>query len=340
MKRFKIALAGCGSMANQWVAYALTRDDTEIVALIDIVEENAKAMAERHGLSCGIYSDIAEGIGKSGANLVFDVTIPDAHKQIVTTALEMGCDVLGEKPMASSMEEAREMVRVAEKTGKTYAVMQNRRYLKQIRALRDFIASEAIGQPGFINADFFLGPHFGGFRDIMDSPLILDMAIHTFDQARFIIGGDPVSVYCHEFNPAGSWYKGNASAVCIFEFSDGSVFCYRGSWCAEGAQTSWESSWRITGSKGTALWDGTNPPYGEVVVPSDEKRFINEYRRLDAPLTWNGQEGHYGCFDEMFNALSEGRGAETDCRDNIKSMAMVFGALESVRTGQKVPLKI
>jgi len=340
MKRFRIALAGCGSMANQWVAYALTRDDTEIVALIDIVEENTKAMAERHGLSCGIYSDLEEAIRKSGANLVFDVTIPDAHKQIVTTALEMGCDVLGEKPMASSMEEAREMVRTAEKTGKTYAVMQNRRYLKQIRALRDFIASGAIGQPGFINADFFLGPHFGGFRDIMDSPLILDMAIHTFDQARFIMGADPVSVYCHEFNPAGSWYKGNASAVCIFEFSDGSVFCYRGSWCAEGAQTSWESSWRITGSKGTALWDGTNPPYGEVVVPSDEKRFINEFRRLEAPLTWQGQEGHFGCFDEMFNALLEGRRAETDCRDNIKSMAMVFGALESARTGRKVSLKI
>ncbi|MGI6704742.1 MAG: Gfo/Idh/MocA family protein [Clostridia bacterium] len=340
MKRFRIALAGCGSMANQWVAYALTRDDAEIVALIDIVEENAKAMAERHGLSCGIYSDLAEGIRQSGANLVFDVTVPDAHMQIVTTALKMGCDVLGEKPMASSMDEAREMVRTAEETGKSYAVMQNRRYLKQIRALRDFIVSGAIGQPGFINADFFLGPHFGGFRDVMDSPLILDMAIHTFDQARFITGADPVSVYCHEFNPAGSWYKGNASAVCIFEFSDGSVFCYRGSWCAEGAQTSWESSWRITGSKGTALWDGTNPPYGEVVVPSDEKRFINEYRRLDAALNWKGQEGHFGCFDEMFQALLEGRRAETDCRDNIKSMAMVFGALESARTGRKVSLKI
>ena len=41
----------------------------------------------------------------------------------------------------------------------------------------------------------------------MESPLLLDMAIHTFDQARFITGADALSVYCHEFNPAGSWYR-------------------------------------------------------------------------------------------------------------------------------------
>src|SRR5581483_10997567 len=141
----------------------------------------------------------------------------------------------------------KEVLRVAQKTGNTYSVMQNRRYLKQIRAFRDLLASEAIGTVGSIHADFFLGPHFGGFRDAMESPLIVDMAIHTFDQARFITGADPASVYCHEFNPPGSWYEGNASAICIFEMSDGSVFSYRGSWCAEGLNTSWESDWRVTG---------------------------------------------------------------------------------------------
>ena len=61
-------------------------------------------------------------------------------------------------------------------------------------------------------ADFFIGAHFGGFRDEMAHVLLLDMAIHTFDQARKILGADPVSVYCHEFNPAGSWYAGASSA--------------------------------------------------------------------------------------------------------------------------------
>ena len=338
MDYFRIAVTGCGGMANTWVKYALERQDAEIVALVDINEENARAFARRYRLNCGIYREIGEAIRMSGANLVFDVTIPEAHHYVVTTALEMGCHVMGEKPMASSMEEAREMVSAAEICGKMYAVMQNRRYLKHIRAFRELVRSGTIGKPGFVCADFFLGPHFGGFRDIMESPLILDMAIHTFYQARFITGADPVSVYCHEFNPPGSWYKGNAAAVCIFEFSNGSVFCYRGSWCAQGVPTSWESSWRITGSRGTAVWDGINPPYCEIVDSGDADKLMHDYKRVEAPYTWDGREGHEGCLDEMFNALLQERKAETDCSDNIKSMSMVFGALESAKKGQRILL--
>lgn len=105
-------------------------------------------------------------------------------------------------------------------------------------AIRDFLRAGLLGGIGQLSANFQLNPHFGGFRDEMESPLIADMAIHTFDAARFIMGKNPVSVYCKEFNPAWSWYKGDANAVCIFEMSDGSVFDYRGSWCANGLCTS------------------------------------------------------------------------------------------------------
>ncbi len=338
MAQFNIILAGCGSMANEWVRYTKSRSDASIAALVDISEENAKALAEKHEMDVPIYRGITEALDRTNANLVYDITIPKAHREIVTKAMAQGCAVFGEKPMAESLEDAKAMVEAAQNLEKHYSVMQNRRYLKQIRSLRELLAKDTLGPLGFVCADFFLGPHFGGFRDLMDSPLILDMAIHTFDQARFITGADPVSVYCHEFNPSGSWYKGNAAAACIFEMSDGSVFCYRGSWCAEGFPTSWESEWRITGSKGTALWDGASLPTCEVVVPSDEQGFNSELEQIPGNDTWDGREGHYGCLDEMFAALAEGRKAETDCADNIKSMAMVFGAIQSAREGKKIAL--
>jgi len=67
---------------------------------------------------------------------------------------------------------------------------------------------------------------------------------------------DPVSVFCQEWNPPGSWYDHDASAVAVFQLSDGIVFTYRGSWCAEGRNTSWESDWRVIGQKGSITWDG------------------------------------------------------------------------------------
>ncbi|MBB3109759.1 putative dehydrogenase [Paenibacillus phyllosphaerae] len=338
---YKVAVAGCGGMSNIWIDYAIARPDTEIVALIDIQEQSAAAMRDRKGLSCGIYTDLATAIRESGATIVFDVTIPASHYEIGSTAMQLGCHVFGEKPLAETMADCNELVRIAEQTGRTHAIMQNRRYDSRIRALRAMIESGTIGKPGFAGADFFIGAHFGGFRDAMASPLLLDMAIHTFDQARLILGADPVSVYCQEFNPPGSWYAGHAAAVCIYEMSDGSIFNYRGSWCAEGAPTSWEAQWRITGEKGTAIWDGHGDPYAEVVAEGDQSgKFMKEYQRVEASSAEFAQAraGHNGCLDEMFDSLAEQRPAETDSRDNRYSMAMVLAALESAKTGRKVSL--
>ncbi|MCL6457010.1 MAG: Gfo/Idh/MocA family oxidoreductase [Gorillibacterium sp.] len=335
--KYKVAVVGCGSMAHTWIDYARKHPDTEIVALVDIQLNAAQAMAQKYELTCLTCTDIAEALQQTEANLIFDITIPASHHAISTTAMQTGCDVFGEKPLAQTMEECNDIVRISELTGRTHSVMQNRRFDPRIRSLRKLIETGTIGKPGYVGADFFLGPHFGGFRDLMDSPLLLDMAIHTFDQARMILKADPVSVYCQEFSPAGSWYAGNAAAICIFEMSDGSIFCYRGSWCAEGVPTSWEGDWRITGERGTALWDGHSFPYAEVIAAGDQTgKFTCDYTRVEGETLELVNTFHHGCLDEMFAALEEQRLAETDCKDNRFSMAMVFAALESARTATKV----
>ncbi|MEK4474490.1 Gfo/Idh/MocA family oxidoreductase [Paenibacillus sp. FSL R7-0048] len=337
--QYRVVVAGCGGMANAWIEYALLRPDTKIVALVDIRLESAEAMAVKHGISCLTFTDIKQAIQETAANLIFDVTVPGSHFNISSTALELGCNVFSEKPLAETMEECNKIVEISERTGNAHAVMQNRRYDPRIRSLRKIIESGTIGRTGFIGASFFLGAHFGGFRDVMKSPLLLDMAIHTFDQARFISGANPVSVYCQEFNPPGSWYEGNASAVCIFEMSDGSIFTYQGSWCAEGASTSWEASWRVNGEKGTAIWDGHELPYAEVVTAGDQSdKFIRDVKRVNGENVEMSKTFHQGCLDEMFLSLAEQRPAETNCRDNRYSMAMVFGALESAESGRKIDL--
>ncbi|MEK5396825.1 oxidoreductase [Paenibacillus sp. VTT E-133280] len=337
--QYRVAVAGCGGMANAWIEYALSRSDIQIVALVDIRLESAQAMAAKHEIPCLTFTDIKLAIQETDANLVFDVTVPGSHFNISSTALELGCNVFSEKPLAETMEECNKIVEISERTGNAHAVMQNRRYDPRIRSLRTIIESGTIGRTGFIGASFFLGAHFGGFREVMASPLLLDMAIHTFDQARFISGANPVSVYCQEFNPPGSWYEGNASAVCIFEMSDGSIFTYQGSWCAEGASTSWEAAWRINGEKGTAIWDGHDLPYAEVVATGDQSdKFIRDVERVNGEVIAMNKTFHHGCLEEMFLSLAEERPAETNCRDNRYSMAMVFGALESAKTGRKINL--
>lgn len=331
--RHRIVVVGCGDMANTWVKYAIDRSNAEIVGLVDIRIESAQAMAEEYQLFCPVFSRLEEAIQATKATLVFDITPPSSHHQVATTAMKLGCDVLSEKPLAATPEQCRGTVEVSKQTGRTHSVMQNHRFTPSIVAFRELIASGVIGKPGYAGVDFHQGPHFGGFRAIMDNPLLLDMAVHTFDQARKILGADPVSVYCHEFNPPGSWFKGNASAVCVFEMSNGAVFCYRGSWCSEGGSTSWEGDWRVTGEKGTAIWNGIHPPYAEVARQRNDGI---AHVRIDPELPPFTHTHHYGCLDEMFDALENNRPAETDCRNNIYSMLMVLAAIESARTGNKI----
>lgn len=160
--QYRVAVAGCGGMANAWIEYALSRSDIQIVALVDIRLESAQAMAAKHGIPCLTFTDIKQAIQETEANLVFDVTVPGSHYSISSTALEHGCNVFSEKPLAETMEECTKIVEISERTGNAHAVMQNRRYDPRIRTLRGLIESDTIGRVGYIGASFFLGAHFGG----------------------------------------------------------------------------------------------------------------------------------------------------------------------------------
>ena len=340
MSRLRAVLVGCGRMSHAWLGLLAGRDDIEIIGLVDPDTAAAERKNGKYALGASIFSDLGEALEAMRPDVVLDVAVPEARHGIVRTALAAGCHVLSEKPMAASLDEASDLVTAAEAADRSFAVLQNRRYLKPMRALRECVMGGAIGRPGFIGADFFMGHHVGGFRATMEHPLLHDMAIHTFDQARFITGADPVSVYCQEFNLEGSWFEGDASAICVFELTGGIVFCYRGSWTAEGARTAWESSWRVSGSEGTAIWDGENDPW--VARAEGEIQPGNLWRGervLELSSAWDGRPHHGGCLDEMLAALAEGRRAETDCRDNVKSIAMVFAAIESAREGRKLPVR-
>jgi predicted dehydrogenase len=248
---------------------------------------------------------------------------------------------LTEKPLAASMEEARTIVAAAREAGRIHAVVQNRRYLSAIRRIRRLVDSGAIGRPTSINCDFFLGPHFGGFREDMDHVLLLDMAIHTFDAARAMTGLEATRVYCREWNPANSWFRHGASAVAIFDMGGGAVFTYRGSWCADGLRTSWEACWRIVGEYGTLTWDGSEDIKAEVSTRSEQDGLFSRVSEVEIPPleATDAVGGHLGVMQQFISAVRGGKLPETVGSDNLNSLAMVFGAIRSAEVGQPVDVE-
>ena len=335
----KVVLVGCGGISHAWLSAAKKVDGLEIVGLVDLLPENAHKRAVEFALNhVKVSDDLTAVLHETKPDAVFDCTVPDAHTATTLEALKYGCHVLGEKPMANSYENACRMVDAALARGKIYAVIQNYRYNADIRNLKQAIDSDDIGPLTTLNSDFFIGAHFGGFRDVMPHVLLQDMAIHTFDAARFISGADPLSVYCTEVNPEGSWFAHGASAFAIFEMTHQITFSYRGSWCSEGMLTSWNSEWRMIGQKGTIKWDGAHEIKGEVVQAAGG--FHSQYKPIQIPDGANPQKtaSHLSIIREFTDAIRKGGVPETICTDNIKSLAMVFSAIKSAETGKKVDI--
>lgn len=340
-------LVGCGGITNAWLPPATQFPDLKFAGLVDLDASAAQNCRQKFALNANtpIFTDLATALRETSPDCVFDCTIPGAHTPNALLSFEHGAHVLGEKPLSDTLDGARRALDAAQNAAKIYAVVQNYRYASGPRRLKAFLKSGAIGALTTLNADMYLGAHFGGFRDQMEHVLLLDMAIHTFDMARFLGDADPLSVFCHEWNPRGSWYAHGASATAIFEMTDDVIYNFRGSWCATGLPSDFTSQWRIIGERGTILWNGKEEFRCE--VENGDTGFQRPVQELEIPDGNFGlkAQGHGGVIREFLDAINGQRNEngrrnepETRASDNIKSLRMVLGAVESAQSERKIRL--
>jgi predicted dehydrogenase len=246
---------------------------------------------------------------------------------------------LSEKPLAGTLTDAAAIVQQANETGMLHMVAQNYRYHVPVQTLKRLLASGEFGQVGSVSVEFFKWPHFGGFREEMAYPLIIDMAIHHFDLMRFFLASDPVSVFGRSWNPPWSWYKGDASASVSLEFASGVRVTYNGSWCSTGQETTWNAGWRFECEQG-------------VITLQDDRVYAQ--LRNDEPASQRGYSqfkpgevieiepvelGHVAqayLLHEFYEAVTQHKAAATPCQDNIKSLGIVFDVIKSCETGRLV----
>ncbi|MBV9390884.1 MAG: Gfo/Idh/MocA family oxidoreductase [Verrucomicrobia bacterium] len=332
-------LVGCGAMSAEWIRCAQELG-VELVALVDLNPVAAQKRAQEFKLEAKQFAEYDKALAETRADALFDCTVPATHKEVSSKAMLAGLHVLEEKPLALNIKDALELVALAEKTGRVHAVLQNRRFNKGIRTLRQMIVQGAIGEVTAVHCDFFIAPHFGGFREQMEHVLLSDMAIHPFDAVRFLTGANAESVFCEEWNPSNSWYQAGSSVTAIFRMTTGARFTYRASWCADGFRTPWDANWRIVGTQGSLLWDGIGEVRGERVTKTGA--FFSDVEPVTASIVPESQEtrGHYSVMAQFVQATAGGPLPETRSADNVHSLAMVIAAIQSVEDNAKVDVAL
>ncbi len=338
----KIIQAGLGGHGRTWLTLlqreAAANDAVELVAVVD-PSEWARAVAAEDGIpATQIFTSLDEALKFVEADAVLIVTPPATHREVATTALESGKHVLIEKPLATTVEDAKALADLAAARSLTLMVSQNYRFQPPVRTLQRLLAEDAHGTPLAIEITFmkdsrtFWPPE--NFRYSMEHPLLLDMSIHHLDMLRAISGRNAAAITVGSWKVPDSLYQGDVALSAIITLEGGIPVTYRGNWASTGPQTTWNADWRILTDKGRLNWINWTggehenqiiwQPFGgtESIIPAD-------------PFTITGFDGSFHAFIE---SLRTGEPPETNAYDNLHSLEMLFGGVESANTGTSVAL--
>jgi predicted dehydrogenase len=235
--------------------------------------------------------------------------------------------VLVEKPLAGTREDCEALIEASARADRQIAVSQNYRYRPVMETARRVLASGELGEIGQAQVDFRIHHDFrGSFREHMEQPLILDMAVHSFDLIRFVTGLEMAEVQAHTWNPPWSQFEGDASAVALFTMDSGARIAYNGSWHPRGQFTDWNCRWLIECTGGYLTLDRD---VVKVYRGDDVHQPGTAAEEETVPLVALERTDQAAVLVEFWKAIRDDRPAPTNAADNLRTVEMVLAAVES-----------
>lgn len=222
MKPVQIGVIGTGSISSLHLDAYKNNPNAIIYAVCDLNEERARAAAEKYGAE-KVYTDYHELLADSGIDAVSICTWNNTHAEISIAAVQAGKHVLVEKPLCRTVEEALQVQRAVEDSGKILQIGFVRRYDANAQMLKSLTESGEFGEIYYAKATAFrrLGNPGGWFADIERSgggPLI-DIGVHVIDLCWYMMGRPkPVSVSANTYRKLGN--RSNVEHLSFYKAAD------------------------------------------------------------------------------------------------------------------------
>ncbi|MNH86818.1 putative oxidoreductase YcjS [compost metagenome] len=272
-KKYKIAIIGCGGIANGKHMPSLSRlTNIEMVAFCDIVVERAQEAAKKYGSEeAKVYENFREVLADESIDIVHVCTPNDSHAEIAIAALEAKKHVMCEKPMAKTAADARRMVEVAKNSGKKLTVGYNNRYRTDSQYLHQLTSDGELGEIYFAKAHAIRRravPTWGVFLDEEKQgggPLI-DIGTHALDLALWmmdnykpkVVLGTSYHKLSQRENAANAWgpwdpakFTVEDSAFGMITMENGATIILESSWALNTLEVD-EAKVTLSGTEGGA----------------------------------------------------------------------------------------
>ena len=348
-KPYKAILVGVGVWGEWWCEKFLPPNIEEglieIVAAVDHHRENLEpAKKYLHLPEDKLYTDAETAFKENKADFCINVTTPAHHEEIVDLAIKYGLHILSEKPIANTLEAS---VRIAEKvkrSGLKMGVTMSHRFDQDKVTLRKVLRSGQYGALDYIITRFTCdlrkyGSWGSDFRHEMANALLLEGSVHHLDILTDFAESNCKTIYAQTWTPSWGGYKGDCNALITMNFENGARAFYEGANANAVSLNGWSHEYfRAECEKGTLIMDSRNLevfPYD----PTQTWKGANEGEGEKIPLLEQDKWANTWLIEKFCKWLDGGEPMETNVEDNLQSVANVFAAIESVRTGLPVEVQ-
>jgi len=322
-KRFRIAVIGAGGVSSMhFDGFQMRPDRIDVVAVVDPSAERREWATSTYGIPQA-FSSLREALAGADFDVAVVCTPSNVRLETVRELAAAGKHILVEKPMAAGLDEAVELVRVADEGGVQLAVDQNFREYYGFELARELIAAGRIGRVRAVNHRELMHRQDEGWRNEQPHHALMVMGVHWLDGFRMLVPDDATWLIARTFSAPSVTAIGETDANLQIHFGDVTV-TYTDSFA------SWITQWDtiVLGDEGTLqITDG------KVIVATaagiDE--FVNEYS-----LDGNKPLSAYRALEKLLDAIETGTEASNSGRDNLKTIALIDGAYRSAATGQPV----
>lgn len=302
-------------------------EEAELTAVVDIAAERAREAAETY--RCNAYTSLSEALDREKPDIVDICTPTYTHKQLVLEALNANVNVICEKPLALSLQDCREIVETAEKSGVKFMVAHCLRFFPDYSMVKRLVDGGEVGEPRIARA-YRLSAKPGWADWYMDQGrsggVVVDLAIHDIDFLRWLFADEVSRVYAQALKPRG--VKAQTHAQVMLKFRKGCIAFVEASWSMPDGFP-FTTYFEVAGTDGIAILDSR----ASTPLTIHRKGGVEE-------LSPVGRDGYLLELQHFARCVLEDKPPMVPGEEAVKTLEACFAAVESSLTGRPVELPL
>ena len=340
----KYALIGCGRIAVNHMKAAIN-NELEIVAVCDVLEEKMEELLAKYGLekdeSIKRYTDYKKMVEELQPELASIATESGLHAEIALYCIEKGANLIIEKPMAMSIEDANKIIDLAEKKNVKVSACHQNRFNVAIQKLRKAVESGRFGKlsHGSIhvrwnrNAGYYEQAPWRGTWE-QDGGALMNQCIHGIDLLRWMMGDEIEEIYGATRQQFHDYLEAEDVGMAVIKFKNGAIGTIEGT--TNVFPKNLEETLYIFGENGTVKIGGTSTNNIDVWDFAVETEEDQENKGLEEETSNVYGNGHTSLFADVMDAIENDRKPYVDAVAGRNALEVVLSIYKSQKTAAPV----